>query len=120
LFAATVSEAVPDTASPNSSALNNIIQHPDRVDAEFEEFAFVPIGGKAAAGVVVDGVVNGTNGTAEPKAPAFRTEAKYLIGADGANSTVRRLQGITQTNLNFENDWLIVDLVRPAPKPKPS
>lgn len=46
----------------------------------------------------------------------IRVTAKYLVGSDGANSTVRRLAGITNTELDFENDWLILDLVR-SPKP---
>ena len=37
-------------------------------------------------------------------------QSRYLIGCDGANSTVRRLEGLAVTDLNFENDWLIVDL----------
>ncbi|KAL7005353.1 hypothetical protein EMMF5_005050 [Cystobasidiomycetes sp. EMM_F5] len=41
----------------------------------------------------------------------IRVTAKYLVGSDGANSTVRRLAGITNTELDFENDWLILDLL---------
>lgn len=36
---------------------------------------------------------------------------KYLIGIDGANSTVREQLGITRTDLGFEADWLVVDYI---------
>lgn len=37
--------------------------------------------------------------------------ARYVIGADGARSTVRTLLGIDQTDLGFAYDWLVVDVV---------
>lgn len=36
---------------------------------------------------------------------------RYVIGADGARSAVRQLAGISQTDLGFEYDWLVVDVV---------
>ena len=35
---------------------------------------------------------------------------RYLVGADGANSTVRQLGGIAWDDLDYEADWLVVDL----------
>ena len=40
--------------------------------------------------------------------------SEYLIGADGANSTVRRFAGIDWHDLGFFYDWLVVD-VKPDP-----
>ena len=37
--------------------------------------------------------------------------ARYAVGCDGANSTVRSLLGLEVTDLGFFYDWLIVDLV---------
>ncbi|MFI0353204.1 bifunctional 3-(3-hydroxy-phenyl)propionate/3-hydroxycinnamic acid hydroxylase [Actinomadura sp. 9N407] len=37
--------------------------------------------------------------------------ASYVIGCDGANSTVRRHMTATVTDLGFRYDWLIVDVV---------
>lgn len=34
----------------------------------------------------------------------------YLIGADGANSKVRELNGIEQEDLNYDRNWIIIDL----------
>ncbi|KAK4047063.1 hypothetical protein OIV83_005626 [Microbotryomycetes sp. JL201] len=37
--------------------------------------------------------------------------AKYVVGCDGANSAVRKLAGFTTTEIDFENDWLIADII---------
>jgi len=38
-------------------------------------------------------------------------QARYVIGADGARSTVRDLLGIRPIDLGFAYDWLVVDVV---------
>ena len=40
-----------------------------------------------------------------------REDARYVIGADGARSSVRTLLGVGQTDLGFGYDWLVVDVV---------
>src|SRR5258705_2122989 len=37
--------------------------------------------------------------------------AAYAVGCDGANSTVRCLLGLEMTDLGFNRDWLVVDVV---------
>jgi 2-polyprenyl-6-methoxyphenol hydroxylase-like FAD-dependent oxidoreductase len=36
--------------------------------------------------------------------------ARYVVGADGANSFVRKSLGIAFENLGFQEDWLVIDL----------
>ena len=43
-------------------------------------------------------------------------ECKYLIGADGANSKVRELKKISQTDLNYDRNWIIIDIELLKPK----
>lgn len=38
-----------------------------------------------------------------------RVRARYLVGTDGANSTVRRILGLEFKGASFAQDWLIVD-----------
>jgi len=44
------------------------------------------------------------------------TRARWVIGADGANSTVRTLLDVPVTDLGFFHDWLIVDVVLDEPR----
>jgi 2-polyprenyl-6-methoxyphenol hydroxylase-like FAD-dependent oxidoreductase len=42
--------------------------------------------------------------------------ARYVVGCDGANSTVRDLLGVSVTDLGFFYDWLIVDVALHEPR----
>jgi 2-polyprenyl-6-methoxyphenol hydroxylase-like FAD-dependent oxidoreductase len=42
--------------------------------------------------------------------------ARYVVGCDGADSTVRALSGLTINDLGFHYDWLIVDVVLAEPR----
>lgn len=56
--------------------------------------------------------------TVEPSAggPTEVVAARYVVGCDGANSTVRDLVGAGVTDLGFFYDWLIVDVVLHEPR----
>jgi len=42
---------------------------------------------------------------------ATDVRARYVIACDGANSTVRRLTGLTLDDLGFDEPWLVVDML---------
>lgn len=46
--------------------------------------------------------------------------ARYLIGADGARSPVRKAAGIAFDDLNFEEPWLVVDMLVDDPSRLPT
>ncbi len=59
-----------------------------------------------------DGVRVGLRSEAGPEA----LMARYVVGCDGARSTVRRLLGIELVGSTYERDWLVVDALRdPTP-----
>ena len=53
-------------------------------------------------------------GGAEPR----RVRAQWLVGCDGARSTVRRLAGVTFAGTTFAQRWLVVDAAVPGPGPR--
>jgi 2-polyprenyl-6-methoxyphenol hydroxylase-like FAD-dependent oxidoreductase len=67
--------------------------------------------------VALEGGDDGVSLAVESAAGAQqRLDARYVVGCDGANSTVRGLLGGTVTDLGFFYDWLIVDVVLHAPR----
>ena len=48
--------------------------------------------------------------------PAATVRARYAVGCDGANSTVRDRIGVVPHDLGFFYDWLIVDVVLDEPR----
>ncbi|MDP2219937.1 MAG: FAD-dependent monooxygenase, partial [Hydrogenophaga sp.] len=66
-------------------------------------------------GVEVNGLVQDAEGATlqlqrEDGSPAsIRT--RYVVGCDGASSTVRRLTGIALDDLVFDEPWLVVDVL---------
>lgn len=45
-----------------------------------------------------------------------RVRCKWVIGADGANSTVRAAANIGLTDLGFQHEWLVIDTFPPMEK----
>ena len=43
--------------------------------------------------------------------PATTFRARYIVGADGANSAVRNFCNMEVTDLGWDYDWLVVDLL---------
>jgi 2-polyprenyl-6-methoxyphenol hydroxylase-like FAD-dependent oxidoreductase len=51
-----------------------------------------------------------------PTGDASVVAARFVVGCDGANSTVRQLLGASMTDLGFYFDWLIVDVALHEPR----
>lgn len=68
-----------------------VTNHPDHVEVRLRELE------KTAEGLT-------------PTGAEKTVTARYLIGADGANSFVRRQVGIEWEDLGFEEDWLVTDI----------
>ncbi|MEZ5810006.1 MAG: bifunctional 3-(3-hydroxy-phenyl)propionate/3-hydroxycinnamic acid hydroxylase [Rhizobiaceae bacterium] len=49
---------------------------------------------------------------------AEQASAAYVVGCDGANSLVRRTMDVGETDLGFNERWLVVDLLLDRPKPE--
>ena len=47
----------------------------------------------------------------DDKGQPSKVRARYLIGSDGASSTVRTLVGIALEDLGFDEPWLVVDVL---------
>ena len=56
-----------------------------------------------------DGVVNCSYKNIET-GEEFRTNSKYLLACDGANSTIRKLNNIELKSLDADETWMVVDL----------
>ena len=74
--------------------------------------------GHAAVDTGQDGDGDGAWVEIEPADGGARTriEASYVVGCDGANSTVRDLLGLTFDDRGFYYDWLVVDVALHEPR----
>jgi 2-polyprenyl-6-methoxyphenol hydroxylase-like FAD-dependent oxidoreductase len=67
-------------------------------------------------GVEVVAIDQAGNGVTLGIAGGGEVGARYLVGCDGANSTVRTLAGLPVHDLGFFYDWLIVDVILDEPR----
>jgi 3-(3-hydroxy-phenyl)propionate hydroxylase len=71
----------------------------------------VELGALTQLGVGVDGVTDHGTHVEVHLADGSSVTAAYAVGCDGARSTVRRGLGVEMDDLQFEEPWLVVDLL---------
>ncbi len=71
-------------------------------------------GGATVSGLGAYGELRQDPGAGTRKVRTETLRARYVVGADGANSFVRQALGLSSTDLGFSFDWLIVDVVPKA------
>ena len=70
----------------------------------------------SGAGVEITAIDQHDDHVVVGDAAGARHRGRYVVGCDGANSTVRGLVGIDVVDLGFFYDWLIVDVVLDEPR----
>jgi 2-polyprenyl-6-methoxyphenol hydroxylase-like FAD-dependent oxidoreductase len=90
--------------------------HQPTLEALLDERAQGLAGVTVRRGVEVTGIEQDGGGVVVRSADGGTTRARYVVGCDGANSTVRTLAGLPVHDLGFFYDWLIVDVVLDEPR----
>ncbi|MEV8254286.1 bifunctional 3-(3-hydroxy-phenyl)propionate/3-hydroxycinnamic acid hydroxylase [Rhodoglobus sp. NPDC076762] len=83
----------------------------DRMEAVLLTLPTVTVLRGWSAQVIADDDVVSTKLSNLATAEELLVTSRYLVGADGANSTVRRWAGIDWHDMGFFYDWLVVDVI---------
>jgi 3-(3-hydroxy-phenyl)propionate hydroxylase len=67
-------------------------------------------GASLRTGRTVHGLAHGSDDAALTLTDGTRVAARWVVGCDGAGSTLRRLIGMRSTDIAFRQRWLVVDL----------
>lgn len=86
------------------------------LEARLDDRAHELPGVDVRRGVVVTGLEDRGDGVVVRAADGSEVRAEFVVGCDGANSTVRTLAGLPVDDLGFFFDWLIVDVVLDEPR----
>ncbi|MFJ2831422.1 bifunctional 3-(3-hydroxy-phenyl)propionate/3-hydroxycinnamic acid hydroxylase [Streptomyces sp. NPDC087263] len=79
-------------------------------------FSLEALSDDGPSGSGVTAIVRPHNGLeTTPGGEPETVRAGYVVGCDGANSTVRTLLGTEMTDLDFSHDWLVVDVLPHTP-----
>jgi 2-polyprenyl-6-methoxyphenol hydroxylase-like FAD-dependent oxidoreductase len=100
---------------PSGWPLSSMFHQPE-LEALLDERARDLPGVTVLRGVEVTGVDQDGGGAVVRTAAGRSVRAAYVVGCDGANSTVRTLAGLPSHDLGFFYDWLIVDVILDPPR----
>ncbi|AGL16398.1 bifunctional 3-(3-hydroxy-phenyl)propionate/3-hydroxycinnamic acid hydroxylase [Actinoplanes sp. N902-109] len=105
-FAGTGRFGWPDVTTMHQPALESALR-----DAGAQRPGIEVRRGWTVTGVTQAGVVTCTTGTG-----VATVSGSWVVGCDGANSTVRAALGASVTDLGFAYDWLLCDVLLSAPR----
>jgi 2-polyprenyl-6-methoxyphenol hydroxylase-like FAD-dependent oxidoreductase len=96
--------------------LEQVLERRVRADPLIQQYRGHSLEGLSDDGSSVSVTIRPHTGlAAAPDAEPRTLRASYVVGCDGANSTVRSLLGLELTDLGFDRDWLVVDVVPHTP-----
>ena len=106
----------PDGTTPSGWPASIFFHQPD-LEVRLRDRA-LELGTTTTLGVAATHVVDHGDHVQVALADGTSLTASFVIGCDGARSTVRKQLGIEMHDLQFEEPWLVVDLVlRPGAEP---
>ncbi len=95
--------------TPSGHPASNMMFQPE-VDRAMRRRA-EQLGAQVRLGVEVVDITQDDTGVTALTADGSSIRSRWMVGCDGARSTVRRLVGATMHDLEFEEAWLVLDLV---------
>ncbi len=92
--------------------LEQLLERRVQADPMIDQHRGVSLEALSDDGSCIDATILPHSGLAPIPGGRPRTmRAAFAVGCDGANSTVRSLLGLESTDLDFNRDWLVVDVV---------
>lgn len=118
---ATAQAITPAGCEWGGHALHYSMYQPDIEDA-IDATVQVADGATLRRGLTLIGLAQDSDGVVATFDDGASVRSRYLIGCDGANSTVRQSLGTAMTDLGFNERWLNVDtaILRPLPLSAPT
>jgi 2-polyprenyl-6-methoxyphenol hydroxylase-like FAD-dependent oxidoreductase len=105
-----------DMSGFSQPELEQLLERRVQADPLIDEHRGFTLGSVSDDGSDVTATIRAHTGLAPiPDGERRTLRAAYAVGCDGANSTVRSLLGLEMTDLGFNRDWLVVDVVPHAP-----
>ena len=114
-FQARAESGWPDMAAFNQPDIEKFLEELITENPRIKVMRNVIVNGleQGDEGATVQYAIGDGKGQPRPDSPPRKLSARYVIGADGANSFIGSQIGAEFTDLGFSSDWLVVD-IRPT------